>query len=66
MPGTRTMNAKGKRVCWECGRERDRCRAITVHKEGEIEWVCPQCFRNLEYDKYLYEYKQNCKEEEQT
>lgn len=41
-------------VCWECNRERERCKAVHVDETGKVEWVCPKCWRDLDYDKYLY------------
>ena len=55
------MNAKGWEVCWNCGKQKERCRAASVREvddRPEIEWICRQCWRDLDYDKYLYEYKQ--------
>lgn len=51
------MNAKGFKLCWECGKKRERCRAAMVHDGGVIEWVCRRCWRELNYDQYLYEYR---------
>lgn len=44
-------------TCWECGKLRERCKAVTVNEFNRIEYVCPQCFRNLDYAKYLYDYR---------
>jgi hypothetical protein len=51
------MKAKGEQVCWECNKARERCKAATVNENGKVEWVCPQCWKALDYDKYLYEHR---------
>lgn len=43
-------------TCWECNRKMERCRAVTVEDDTVI-YVCRQCWRDLNYDKYLYEHK---------
>ena len=45
---------KGKELCMECLKLRERCKAVTVDPEGEIGWVCPSCFRNFDYDKFMH------------
>lgn len=52
------MKAKDRTECWECGRERQRCKVATVTENGEIVYVCPECWRELKYDTYLYEHNQ--------
>lgn len=44
-------------VCYECGKDRDRCKVAYVVEGNEV-WVCPQCWRDLHYDDYLYEHRQ--------
>lgn len=48
---------KKREICWNCSKERERCKAVSVDEDGVIEWVCPQCYRDLEYEKYLYEHR---------
>lgn len=45
-------------VCWNCQRERQRCRAVTVNANGDIEWYCRECWRNLNMDEFMYEHLQ--------
>lgn len=40
-------------VCWECCKERERCRVVTQHENGDLEYVCPQCWKALDYDLYM-------------
>ena len=42
-----------QKVCSECGKERERCRAASVDAQGEILWVCRACWRALGYDEFL-------------
>jgi len=60
------MAKKGKKLCSECLKERERCKAVSTDIDGEIEWVCPNCFITYDYDKYLYEYanKQRMRQDE--
>lgn len=58
MMNGRIMSQKKREVCWECGKERERCKAATVNRHGDVEWICPQCWREWDYDRYLYEHKQ--------
>lgn len=44
--------------CIECHRIRERCKAVNTLPTGEVEFVCPKCFKELEYDKFLYAYRQ--------
>jgi hypothetical protein len=53
------MSNKKKTVCYECDRERERCRAATVDADGNVVWICPTCWRDLDYDRYLYEHRVN-------
>jgi hypothetical protein len=48
---------KGYQVCAECDRQMERCRACTQLADGTIVWVCRQCWRDLDYDKYMYEHR---------
>ena len=48
---------KDAKVCTACGKLMERCRAATQRADGEIEWVCRRCWRELEYDKYMYEHR---------
>lgn len=45
-------------TCFECDRDRERCIPTHVGKDGTIYYVCPKCYKLLEYDKYLYDYHQ--------
>jgi len=48
---------KSRQICFECDKERERCRESTREVTGNVIWVCPQCWRDLEYDKFMYDYK---------
>jgi hypothetical protein len=48
----------GKHVCAYCDRERDRCRVVTIYINGGPEYCCPKCWREQDFDRYLYKYKQ--------
>ena len=43
--------------CWECGRDMQRCRPVYTQQNGEVAWVCRQCWRDLDFDGYLYEHR---------
>ena len=45
-----------QRICAECNRPRERCRAITVNRNGDVEYVCRQCWARLDYNTYLYKH----------
>ena len=51
------MANKKTAICYECDRERNRCKAASVDEEGNVVWVCPACWREFDYDRYLYEHK---------
>ena len=51
------MKAKGYQNCWECGKSMERCRAVTVHPDGSVEWCCRRCWRDLEMERYLYKHR---------
>jgi len=42
-----------RNVCWYCDKERERCRAVTSHIDGRIEWYCPQCYKELGIDQFI-------------
>lgn len=44
---------KSPKVCSECLKLRERCRVVSVKDDGELVYICPQCYKNLDYDKYL-------------
>ena len=46
----------GNKVCAECHKLRERCKAAMTDERGEVEWVCPKCWKEYDYDKYLYEH----------
>lgn len=48
---------KDPKLCSECGKLRERCRAAVADAEGEIMWVCRACWRDLDYDQYLYQHR---------
>lgn len=50
------MKNKDWHVCSECKREKQRCRAVNVDPNGVIEWVCRQCWRDLDLDSFMYEH----------
>lgn len=39
--------------CWECSRKRERCKPAAVTESGETVWICPECWRELDYEKYV-------------
>ena len=47
------MKAKGRVCCWECGQERQRCKKVSVTENGEVVWICPNCYHELDYEKYV-------------
>lgn len=52
------MKSKKQQVCTECNRLRDRCKAASVDENGDLVWVCPQCWKLKDYDHFLYEHHQ--------
>lgn len=51
------MNLKrGEHVCSECLRKRNRCRISTVNIDGSLVYVCRQCWKEKEYDRFLYKH----------
>lgn len=50
------MKSKKQQVCRECSRLRDRCKAVSLDEGGEIVWICPRCWREKDYDAFLYEH----------
>lgn len=44
--------------CSECEREMQRCREVT-----QGVWVCRKCWKKLDYDKYMYEHRQETVQE---
>ncbi len=52
------MKKKHKHVCNYCGKERERCRIVSVKEvldRPEVEWCCPSCWEKENMDAYLYE-----------
>ena len=41
-------------LCVECKKKMERCRAVSVDETGDVSWVCRRCWREREYDNYLY------------
>jgi hypothetical protein len=50
------MKPPVKRLCSECLKLRERCRAVGLLSDGSIEYVCRQCWRDLCYDDYMYKH----------
>lgn len=46
----------GYQVCSECLRQMERCRIAHADTDGKLVYVCRQCWRDLDYDKYMYEH----------
>lgn len=48
---------KGRTLKWvgcdDCGKKRERCRPVMQLVSGVLIFICPQCWRELEYDLYL-------------
>lgn len=44
-----------KHKCDECGKKRERCRLVWKDLEGVLHRVCPQCWRDFWYSRYLEE-----------
>lgn len=54
------MDVQHKKACSECKNRRERCRAVSVDPDtDEVQYVCPRCWRDLEYDVYMYPKKAN-------
>lgn len=51
------MKAKPQQVCSECNRKRDRCRVV-AQVEGELVYVCRACWRDLDLDHFMYEFRE--------
>lgn len=51
------MGRTSWQTCSQCDRKMERCRAASVDENGVVEWVCRQCWKDLNYDQYLYEHK---------
>jgi hypothetical protein len=49
----RGVAAVNVRVCCECGRRRERCRAVMKHIDGTIDYCCPACWHALDYDQFM-------------
>jgi len=47
---------KGYQRCGECDREMERCRIVSQEPDGSFLYVCRQCWKKFDYDKYLYEH----------
>jgi len=43
-------------LCDECGNKRERCKIAFVGVDRTLHLVCPACWRDLDYDRYLYEH----------
>lgn len=43
-----------KRLCCECGRNRERGRRALCDTEGYIHFVCPQCWKELDYIDFFF------------
>jgi hypothetical protein len=51
------MGKKVKETCDSCGRRMERCRPVAKDEDGNIvEWACPTCWRELDYDRYVHKY----------
>lgn len=40
-------------TCAECDRKRERCRAAVRRVGGKVDYVCPQCWRRLDYEGFM-------------
>ena len=47
------MADKKREFCWECGKERERCRVVSKDENGILQWVCPQCYKLLDMDTFV-------------
>ena len=48
-----------QKLCVECEKARERCRAVAQMPDGEILWVCRACWRALGYDEFMYNQSQS-------
>lgn len=48
------MSRQEQQTCSECGKQKERCRAVSVTSDGTIEYTCRQCWWTLDYDKYMH------------
>ena len=44
-------------LCSECLKKRERCRPVVKRVDGTIDYTCPQCWKRLGYDEFLYLHK---------
>ena len=51
------MSKDTYKTCWECGKELERCRIASIRPNGDIEWVCRRCWKELRYDDHMYEHR---------
>lgn len=47
------MGHRMVRGCFECGKDRERCEPSYRDVNGVVKYICPQCARKLEYDRYV-------------
>lgn len=48
---------KGYQICSECQRPMERCRIVATEPNGEMVYVCRQCWNELDYDQFMYEHR---------
>jgi predicted amidophosphoribosyltransferase len=41
-------------ICCDCGKRRERCRAIFKRCDGKIDNACPQCWRDHQYQEFMW------------
>ena len=51
------MGNRVETICWSCNKLRERCKAVQTSPNGEVEYCCPRCWRELDMDRYLYKHK---------
>jgi hypothetical protein len=57
------MKAKGPRLCCECEKMMHGCRASIQDTDGNpLAWVCPKCWRELDYERFLYKHNEGKEE----
>lgn len=51
------------RKCCECHLSQKQCIPTVQHVNKTVDYVCPRCFKRLQYEQFLYEYRQETETE---
>jgi hypothetical protein len=60
------MKRKHKHFCSYCGKEKEKCRIVSVREvddRPEVEWCCMSCWEKELMDHYMYEHHQRVGDE---